>query len=233
VKDIFGQALHDAFKGVKGNKLWINNKYGPKEEMPLGVYFRTADEMPDLELCAIEKCYGKVLDIGAGAGSHALILQRNGLPVTALDISGLAVSIMKERGVTHAVEADIFNYLPEKYDTLLLMMNGIGLTGTIQQFRLFLQHANQLLNPGGQLLFDSSDVAYLYNYTIPVGDNYYGEIAYQYVYKGQKTDWFKWLYIDKNQLIAISNAEGWNAEILFEDDMDQYLARLTRANQAE
>lgn len=228
VKDIFGQALYDSFKGVKGNKLWIHNKYGPKEEMPLDVYFRAADEMPDLELLAIEKCYGKVLDIGAGAGSHALILQQNGLAVTALDVSGLAVSIMKERGVVNAVEGDIYNYLPEKYDTLLLMMNGIGLTGTIQQFRLFLQHANQLLNQGGQLLFDSSDVAYLYDHNIPAGHNYYGEIAYQYVYKGQKTDWFKWLYIDKNLLIVTANAEGWTVEILLEDDMDQYLARLTR-----
>ncbi|MDB5061709.1 MAG: methyltransferase [Mucilaginibacter sp.] len=231
VKDIFGKALYDFFKGVKGNKLWIHNKYGPKEEMPLDVYFRIGDEMPDMELLAIERCYGKILDIGAGAGSHALILQQSGLLVTALDISGLAVNIMKERGVTNAVEGDIYNYRPEKYDTLLLMMNGIGLTGTIQQFRLFLRHANQLLNQGGQLLFDSSDIAYLYNYNIPVGDNYYGEIAYQYAYKGQKTDWFKWLYIDKNQLIATANAEGWTVEILLEDDMDQYLARLTRTNQ--
>jgi SAM-dependent methyltransferase len=231
VKDLFGQALYDFFVGDKGNKLWIHNKYGPREEMPLDVYFRVDNEMPDMELLAIEKCYGKVLDIGAGAGSHALILQQNGLVVTALDISCLAVNIMKERGVADAVEGDIYNYGPGKYDTLLLMMNGIGLTGTIQQFRLFLRHANQLLNQGGQLLFDSSDIAYLYDYNIPVGDNYYGEIAYQYAYKGQKTDWFKWLYIDKIQLIATANAEGWTVEILLEDDMDQYLARLTRTTQ--
>src|SRR3982074_2027168 len=104
VKDLFGQALYDFFNGIKGNKLWIHNKYGPKEEMPLDVYFRIDDEMPAMELLAIEQCYGNVLDIGAGAGSHALILQQNGLAVTALDISCLAVNIMKERGVADAVE---------------------------------------------------------------------------------------------------------------------------------
>ncbi|WP_374949237.1 class I SAM-dependent methyltransferase [Mucilaginibacter sp.] len=229
MEDIFGQALHDHYKGTKRNKLWINNRYGAKEEMPLDVYFRTEEEMPDLELIALQHCYGKVLDVGAGAGSHALILQQQGLDVTAMDISGLAVSIMQERGVSNAISADIFDFNLTRYDTLLLMMNGIGLTGTIQRFNQFLKHAEELLNIGGQLIFDSSDVAYLYDNPLPHSERYYGEIAYQYAYKGKKTDWFNWLYIDKNQLIATSAAAGWKAEIIYEDDMDQYLARLTRA----
>ncbi|MES2267181.1 MAG: methyltransferase domain-containing protein [Bacteroidota bacterium] len=227
MKDIFGQALFDYFKGEGEHKLWINNTYGPKEEMPLDVYFRTADEMPDLELIALNKCKGKVLDIGAGAGSHALILQDKNLDVTALDISELAVTIMLQRGVKRAVAADIYTYHYDKYDTLLLMMNGIGLCGTIDQLRAFLKHAKTLLNKGGQLLFDSSDIAYLYEGDLPVSENYYGELSYQYVYKGQKTDWFKWLYIDAEKLKAVATEVGWAVEVLYEDDMDQYLARLT------
>ncbi|MEB0249338.1 SAM-dependent methyltransferase, partial [Mucilaginibacter sp. 5B2] len=92
MKDIFGQALFDYFKGEGGHKLWINNTYGCKEEMPLDIYFRTEEEMPELELIALNNCRGKVLDIGAGAGSHALILQDKGLDVNALDISDLAVT---------------------------------------------------------------------------------------------------------------------------------------------
>jgi SAM-dependent methyltransferase len=229
LKDIFGQALFDYFKNAGKHKLWINNTYGPKEEMPLDIYFRTEDEMPDLELIALNKCHGKVLDIGAGAGSHALILQDKGLEVTALDISGLAVTIMLQRGVKHATEKDIFAYQVDKYDTLLLMMNGIGLCGTIQQLRLFLRHTKTLLNKGGQLLFDSSDIAYLYDGDVPKGD-YYGELLYQYAYKGQKTDWFKWLYIDHEKLKVVAAEEGWVTEVLYEDDMDQYLVRLTPVN---
>jgi SAM-dependent methyltransferase len=229
LEDIFGRALFDHFKNAGKHKLWINNTYGPKEEMPLDVYFRTEDEMPDLELIALNKCRGKVLDIGAGAGSHALILQDKGLEVTSLDISGLAITVMLQRGVKHAFEKDIFTYRANKYDTLLLMMNGIGLCGTIQQLRLFLQHTKTLLNKGGQLLFDSSDIAYLYEGNLPKGD-YYGELLYQYAYKGQKTDWFKWLYIDHEKLKAVAAEEGWVTEVLYEDDMDQYLARLTPVN---
>ena len=227
MKDIFGQALFDHYKKSNPSKLWIHNRYGPKEEMPLDVYFRTEVEMPDLELLALGKCTGKVLDIGAGAGTHALLLQDKGLDVTAMDISALAVTIMQQRGIKQALEADIFSYDGEKYDTLLLMMNGIGLCGTIQKLRLFLQHAKHLLNEGGQLLFDSSDIAYLYDGAAPGGDDYYGELLYQYAYKGQKTEWFKWLYIDQVMLSRIAAENGWVAEVLYEDEMDQYLAKLT------
>jgi SAM-dependent methyltransferase len=230
LKDIFGNALFDYFKQNGKHKLWINNTYGPKEEMPLEVYFRSEDEMPDLELMALKHCSGKVLDIGAGAGSHALILQDRGMAVTALDISGLAVTIMLQRGVKYAAEQDIFTYNRGKFDTLLLLMNGIGLCGTIRQLRLFLQHAKTLLNKGGQLIFDSSDIAYLYEGELPDNAEYYGEISYQYVYKGQKTDWFKWLYVDEVKLKSVAVEEGWVMEVLYKDDMDQYLARLTPVN---
>jgi SAM-dependent methyltransferase len=227
LKDIFGQALYDYFKGDKPSKLWIYNRYGPKEEMPLDAFFRDKEEMPELELLALSKCTGKVLDIGAGTGSHALVLQENGLDVIAMDISGLAVDIMKERGIEHAFEADIFTYSGEKYDTLLLMMNGVGLCGTIENLRLFLRHAKTLLNKGGQLVFDSSDIAYLYDGGVPLTGDYYGELWYQYAYKGKKTDWFKWLYVDQVKLMNVAAGEGWIAEVLFEDDMDQYLVKLT------
>ncbi|AMR33298.1 methyltransferase [Mucilaginibacter sp. PAMC 26640] len=229
MKDIFGTALYDHFKGTKAAKLFIYNKYGPKEEMPLEVYFRTELEMPELELMALGRCHGRVLDIGAGAGSHALCLQNLGTDVTALDISGRAVDIMRERGLKQAIEQDIYTYKGEKYDTLLLLMNGIGLAGNTERLRVFLRHSKTLLNLGGQLLFDSSDIAYLYQGNLPAG-RYYGELWYQYGYKGQKTDWFQWLYIDQDMLIDIASEEGWAVEILHEDNMDQYLARLMVAD---
>jgi SAM-dependent methyltransferase len=229
VKDVYGQALWDYFKNTKPAKLFIHNKYGPKEEMPLDIYFREEAEMPDLELLALGKCYGSVLDIGAGAGSHALLLQQRGFDVAAMDISAPAADIMKERGVKNAFQQDIFTYSGEQFDTVLLLMNGIGLTGNIKKLRVFLQHTKQLLKPGGQLLFDSSDIAYLYEGHLPAG-SYYGELWYQYAYKGKKTDWFQWLYIDAETLIQVAGEEGWATEILDEDNMDGYLAKLMPIN---
>lgn len=226
MNDVLGQALYDFYAGAVHGKLWIHNKYGPKEEMPVQIYFRQEKEMPDLELIALQKCKGKVLDIGAGAGSHALLLQQQNADVTALEISPKATEVMKLRGVKTIVEQDIFEFKTAGFDTLLLLMNGIGLTGNIARLKEFLQHSKKLLNRNGQLIFDSSDVAYLYEGKPPETENYYGEIMYQYEYKRKKTDWFSWLYLSKKKLIQIAEEGGWDAEILFEDEFDQYLAKL-------
>ncbi|GEO11671.1 class I SAM-dependent methyltransferase [Segetibacter aerophilus] len=228
MNDVLGQAISEFYSRQLPGKLWIHNKYGKKEEMPIATYFRGRAEMPDLELIALEKCKGKVLDIGAGAGSHTLLLQEKGLEVTALEISEKAVDVMRLRGVKKAIHQDVFSYAADPFDTLLLLMNGIGLTGSIEHLRQFLSHSKKLLKPSGQLIFDSSDVAYLHEHDIPEMDHYYGEIMYRYEYKKQKTDWFKWLYIDQQLLSQIAEEEGWTTEILFEDEFDQYLAKLTQ-----
>lgn len=226
MNDVLGQALYDYYRKAPPGKLWIHNTYGPKEEMLVHIYFRKPEDMPQLEQIALQNCKGKVLDIGAGAGSHVLALQQKSISVTALEISPKAAEVMKMRGVTSILEQDIFKFETEGFDTLLLLMNGIGLTGTITKLRVFLQHVKKLLNKDGQLIFDSSDVAYLYNGKPPEKDRYYGEITYMYEFKKQKTDWFSWLYIDKRKLIQIASEEGWETEILFKDEFDQYLARL-------
>jgi SAM-dependent methyltransferase len=229
MKDILGQAIHDHYHQLASHKLWINNQYGPKEEMPIDIYFRDEDDMPDIEWLAMNECRGTVLDIGAGAGSHALVLQERGFEVTALDISPMAGDVMTARGVQKVIKGDIFKYSEQKFDTLLLLMNGIGLTGTLENLKVFLQHIKSLLTPGGQILFDSSDIAYLYEESGLPEKGYYGELSYQYQYNGQKTDWFNWLYVDEKTLEPIVNEAGFDMEVLLEDEFKQYLVRLTAA----
>ncbi|HWK06876.1 MAG TPA: hypothetical protein VNS58_24750, partial [Puia sp.] len=89
----------------------------------------------------------------------------------------------------------------------------------------FLAKARTLLRPGGRLIFDSSDIAYMYDGKIPKKPEYYGEILYQYEYRKQQSDWFKWLFIDRKTLTAIALAEGWHTEVLFGDEWDQYLVK--------
>lgn len=224
--DIYGNALLDFHKTGKADVLWLHNSYDEPEEMPIEVFFRGENDMPEIELKALGLCKGKVLDVGAGVGSHALLLDKKGVDVTALDISSTAVAIMQERGVKKPVLQDFFS-ITEKYDTLLFMMNGIGLTGTLQGFENFLETAKNILNKNGQLLFDSSDISYLYD-DMPMPENqYFGEISYCYEYKNQKGHWFNWLYIDPTMLQRLSKLHGWNCKIVYRDDDDQYLAQLT------
>ncbi|RZL47914.1 MAG: methyltransferase domain-containing protein [Pedobacter sp.] len=224
--DVFGNALLDFHLNGKADTLWLHNSYGEPEEMPIDIFFREKDEMPALEHYALSSCVGKVLDVGAGVGSHALILQDLGVDVTAIDISENAVKIMQLRGVNNALHQDIF-YTTEKYDTLLFLMNGIGLTGTLPGFIDFLGKAKNLIKLGGQLLFDTSDISYLYEDLEQPEDQYFGEVSFCYEYKTQIGNWFNWLYLDMATLAHLSHQNGWNCEIIFEDGEDQYLAKLT------
>jgi SAM-dependent methyltransferase len=225
--DIYGQALQDFYNQQPEEKLWLHNTYGEPEEMPVEVFFRGEDEMPEAELLALNLCRGKVLDIGAGAGSHALVLQERNFEITALELSAGAADVMKKRGVKRVLQQDIFKYQTEKFDTLLLLMNGIGLTQSLTGLDRFLQHVKQLLLPGGQLIFDSSNIDYLYEDLPKPKNKYYGEISYQYEYKNQQGEWFNWLYIDEKTLAKTAAKNGWHCNIIYEDDMDLYLAKLT------
>ncbi|PTQ94820.1 methyltransferase family protein [Mucilaginibacter yixingensis] len=227
MNDVLGQAIYDYHHKLGKHKLWIHNHYGPKEEMPVATYFRTEDDMPDLEWLALNECRGKILDVGAAAGCHALLLQERNFDVTAMDISPLAVQVMSARGVIKTLPADIYRYQHEQFDTILLLMNGIGLAGTVDGLKLLLNHFKLLLKPGGQIICDSSDIAYLYDEIPFPEDRYYGEISYQYQYKGQKTDWFNWLYADEEIMHRTAAECGYQMEVLVEDEYGQYLARLT------
>lgn len=224
--DVFGEALTDQFKYGKADTLHLYTSLGDLEEMPLDLFFRSEAEMPELETYALELCKGKVLDIGAGVGSHALALQERSIEVTALDISEAACEIMRERGVRNILCGAILNVELQKYDTLLMLMNGIGVFGKLQGFSAFLERAKDLINDGGQLLFDSSDIIYAYEDTTLPTAHYFGEVSYQYEYKGVKGPWFDWMFIDQATLISTAYQAGWTCEILYVDENDQYLARL-------
>ncbi len=225
--DILGNALNDYFQGTKRKKLLLHTSYGDMEEMPIEVFFRQPDDFPELEHIALALCDGSVLDVGAGVGSHALYLQAKGMQVHALEISPQACAIMQKRGVQHIIQRDFFDHTGQKYDTLLFLMNGVGLAGSLNNLKDFLNHCKSLLNSGGQLLFDSSDIDYLYaDGSVKKPRGYYGEIRYRYEYKNQKSQPFDWLFVDQETLIHHAHAEGWVVQELYEDEDGHYLVRM-------
>ena len=229
--DPFEQAFFDYLRGRTDARLTVHNNKGDEEVMQVAYFFRSFQEMPTMEQLAMEACQGHVLDIGAGSGCHALHLQEQGLRVTALDIREGFVEVMRKRGIRDVVHKDVRALDTGTYDTLLMLMNGIGFTGTLDGLEQFLTDARKLLNPGGQIILDSSDLIYLYQdqdgtVTLNLNENYYGEVEYQVEYEGVKGIPFKWLFVDYANLSFIADMAGYRCELLFEDEHFNYLARL-------
>jgi len=230
--DLLGQALRDFYlKENHDQSFYLNVNHSWKDVMPLDVFFRGEQELSELDAYALEFCKGKILDVGAGSGSISLILQNLGFEVTAIDSSPELAAIMAERGVKKVVRNDIFQFSGKKYDTILMLMNGIGLAGKLSKVPDLIVHLRSLLNEGGQILFDSSDLSYLYTNEEKPADRYFGEIEYQYEYNNRQGNWFSWLYLDPETLKTIVDQEGWKAQILFTEE-DQFLARLTFNNKS-
>ncbi|MBQ5579310.1 MAG: methyltransferase domain-containing protein, partial [Prevotella sp.] len=177
---------------------------------------------------------GKTLDVGAGAGCHSLILQKRGFDVTAIDISPLSVETMKARGVKKAFEQDFYS-LDGRYDTVLMLMNGIGIVGTLSRMPMFFRHLDKILASDGQLLCDSSDISYVFENeegVIELPDtDYYGEINYQMRYRDIIGEPFSWLFIDAETLRQVAEKHGYAVEIVAEGKHDDYLARIFKNNQ--
>lgn len=226
--DPYGIALKEFVENNEVPPLILHNSYGEPEEMPLWYFFREYDEMPDLEKMALSICEGSVLDIGAGTGCHAICLQQMGYEVTAIDTSQEAVEIMQASKVKNARAIDYFQMKGDQFDTLICLMNGIGFIGKKDRLKDFLSQADKLLKPEGQIILDSSDVSYLYEDEELPKDRYYGEVNFQYEYKGQKGEPFDWLYFDKDTLTIEADALGWYVYFLHSDENGQYLARLIR-----
>lgn len=233
-EDPMGAAIRDYFRQGKSAQLKVLSSLFDDDEMPVAHLFRSYHEMPPLEQRALNEARGKVLDVGAGAGCHALALQERGLDVTAVDISPLSCETMKERGVANVECVNIFNQrFQERFDTLLLLMNGTGIAGKLSRLPQLLSRLKQLMNPGAQILIDSSDLRYVYEdengvLDVDLDGAYYGEVDYQMTYRNIIGKSFDWLYADSVVLAECCRQCGLKCEILAQGNHYDYLARIVQ-----
>jgi SAM-dependent methyltransferase len=233
MKDLFGKAILDFQTNNSPEDLITETSISEADEMSVAYLFRSYDEMPKLEQKALQLAKGKILDVGCGAGSHSLTLQNDrNLDVTSIDISPNAIQSCQLRGLKNAKVQDIMTLENEKFDTILLLMNGTGIFGTLKETPNFLQKLKSLLSPNGQILIDSSDIIYMFDDDedggkwIP-GKSYYGELTFTVSYKNETEDTFPWLYLDYNTLQNAAFANGLQCELILEGEHYDYLAKLS------
>lgn len=232
-KDILGRALLDYQNGNYTEDIKTYSSLDEEDKLPLPYLFRSYVEMPYLEKKALELCKGKILDIGCGAGNHSLYLQEQGQDVFAMDLSKGAIEVCVQRGVKKAFCEEILQFDLGKFDTLLLLMNGIGITGKLKNLDRIMNKLKSLLNPYGQILLDSSDIIYMFEsdedggYWVPNDTNYYGEVDFYMKYKNLKSEPFPWLYIDFNTLSRTAENNNLDCQLICEGEHYDYLARLS------
>ena len=231
-KDPMGRAIAEYHKNGKADKLRVFSPMFEEDEIPLSVLFREYEDMPEIERKALDLAKGRTLDVGAGSGCHSLVLQKRGIDVTAIDISPLSVQTMKQRGVRKVLEQDFFT-MKGQFDTILMLMNGIGIVGTLNRLPEFFRQLDKILVPRGQLLCDSSDISYVFedeNGVIDYPDtgHYYGELNYRMQYKDTVGEAFPWLYIDPETLKEKAKESGYLTEIISAGEHYDYLARITK-----
>lgn len=232
-RDPMGSAISDDYKNGRAAHLRVLSSMFEEDEMPIAHLFRSEQEMPQLEKRALTLVRGRVLDVGAGAGCHALALQEHGFEVKAIDVSPLSCDVMKARGIEDVECVNLFDtQLQSKFDTILLLMNGTGIAGKLSRLPLLLNRLKELMAEGAQILIDSSDLKYIYenedgSMDIDLDGNYYGEVDYQMVYKNVKGDSFDWLYVDPTLLTASCKQCGLKCEIIEKGEHYDYLAQIT------
>lgn len=229
-----GRALLDFHQGATRAEFTVHSDLWQDEPTPVADYYRPDHlRLPEIERDALSCCRGRVLDLGAGAGRHALELQRRGLTVTAVDVAQEAVEIMRERGVVDARCGDLAAVAGERFDTILLLMHGIGLVGTLEGLDEFLAQAHLHSENGAQIIFDSADLGIVLPELFAEGLDYWraggpypGEIEFRLSYKKLEGDPYRWLFVDPPTLCRRAEDAGFRADILRRGARGSYLARL-------
>lgn len=228
-KDPLGAMMLDYYEGKRDVFVEVESATMEMWEMPGATMFRSYTEMDALERQALTLCRGRILDVGAGSGCHSLYLQQQGLDVDALDISPGCVRVMELQKVKNIVHRNLFSLTERTYRTILMLMNGLGICGSLDGVNLFLQFVKTILEDGGQVIAESTVL------DVPDGeainfddedDDYYGQTAFKMHYGDIVSDSFDWIYLDYETLEALVTYNDLQCELLAKDESGRYLVRI-------
>ncbi len=230
--DPIGEAVFNYHFKQDETPIYVHSEDFDADEMYPSYLFRTFQDMPPLEQKVMRLAKGRVLDVGACAGCHSAYLKDKGCEVVSLEKSEKCIAVLQDRDLVEVVQADFFDFKAKPFDTIILLMNGTGIAGTLSNLSSFLLKIKELLAPNGKAYIDSSDLIYLYenedgSADIDIAGNYYGELIYQTEYKHQYSNSFPWLYIDFYLLENYVSLAGLKIESVEWGEHYDYLATIT------
>ncbi|MDH7486040.1 MAG: class I SAM-dependent methyltransferase [Anaerolineae bacterium] len=233
--DPFGQALWDACQG-RPACLVFHRDDGLVTEQDATLYLAGPEAFDPTEAAALAFARGRVLDIGCGAGRHALALQARGHAVMGLDISPLALAVARRRGVCHTIRATItaLPFAAASFDTFLLLGNNLGLAGDVEGTVAMLRQLRRLARPGGVLIANCRNPAATDD---PVHLAYHahnrargrpiGQVTIRVEYGGQVSPWFDLLLLTPAEVATLAERAGWQVKRLLSGARGLFTAILT------
>jgi len=159
--DPYGRAIRDHHECEREEPLLdvdgAETREHPIERFYFGEFDPETD--PDGEWL-IEWLDGPLLDIGAGAGQHALYLQER-FETVAIDVSEYLVEVMRDRGVADARVADMFSlresFERDRFGSALANGTQLGLAGSMRGLSEFLGDLAQVTTPDANAVVDAHD----------------------------------------------------------------------------
>jgi SAM-dependent methyltransferase len=232
-QDAFGHEIYDHYHGkgayeiVERDDGFFSLSPGPE------LYFLEHPDWPPSEYEAIRYAQGDILDIGCGAGRHALYLQSQGFKVVGVDNSPLAIEVCISRGlkVAHICPLTQVSLRLGKFDTILMLGNNFALVGTPKRARWLFKKLKAMTNEGARIIAQTRDP---YQTDLPEHLEYHarnrardklsGQARIRIRYKKFVTPWIDFLMVSKNELGAILQGTDWEAKHFIESEDGVYIA---------
>lgn len=237
-QDAYGHEMYDylesrnEFEVVERDDGFIDASNGPK------LYTSPYKDWPRHYKTALRLVRGRVLDIGCGAGRHAIHFQQQGHDVLGIDVSPLAIETARRRGLQNARVISITEISPEigVFDTVLMLGNNFGLFGGAARARRLLKRLHRATSALGRIIAESTDPhkteepAHLaYHERNRRKGRLPGQARLRIRYKLYTTPWFDYLFVSQDELRTLLEGTGWRvARFIEADGAPQYIAVLEK-----
>jgi len=236
-KDAFGHMLYDCMNGESVPEVIERDDGYVTVAGTMDLYLAEYEGWHQTDREAVNFARGRVLDIGCGAGRHAIYLQNQGLDATGIDSSPLAIYVSQRRGLKKAQLRSITQVTSAlgNFDTIMLLGNNFGLMANATRARWLLRRFARITSADCRIVAASSDpygtddndhLAYFTNNRkkgrMP------GQVRIRYRYKRYKDDWFDYLFVSKQEMEKIIDGTGWQIDHYIDGDDPRYVAVLEK-----
>jgi hypothetical protein len=156
----FGRAVADHHHGRTGEPLFVCDGDDRREHPIRAFYFDPVDTESEAGSWLASWVRGPLVDLGAGAGRHALVFQTR-VETVAVDSSEALVEVMRDRGVADAWVGDMFalreQFDRDRFGSALVVGTQAGLVGSMQGLRRWLGDLAFVTDAGATAVVDGYD----------------------------------------------------------------------------